>query len=140
MAEARDIAGRSEASIEALWVVSLWTYARIPRSPDWPKPQISSSIAARELELLEGVRADAIYGGPKEELSRLADRVDLLILGSRSYGPLHRVFLGTTSTYLTRHAGCPILQLPRAGRTEPLEPTQEPGSVARLRLKRRLTL
>ena len=62
---------------------------------------------------LDGVEAQATYGGPGAELARLGGEVDLLIVGSRSYGPMHRMFLGTTSTYLTRHLGCPLLVLPR---------------------------
>ena len=132
LAEARDIAGRSGSRIEVLWVVSLQDVREdSPIPADWPAAADELVGRCRErLELLAGVRADAVYGGPKEELSRLADRVDLLILGSRSYGPLHHVFLGTTSTYLTRHAGCPILQLARGPQAGAREATQEPASVA----------
>ncbi|MGZ4231005.1 MAG: universal stress protein [Solirubrobacteraceae bacterium] len=130
LAEAREIAARCGASIEALWVVSLQDVREdAPIPADWSRTadQLVDQCQ-QQLELLEGVEAHATYGGPKEELSRLGDRADLLILGSRRYGPLHRVFHGTTSTYLTRHVGCPILQLPRAGRREAQEPIQQPRS------------
>lgn len=132
LAEAREIAGRCDASIEALWVVSLQDVREdSPIPADWSKAADELVDHCRQqLEQLEVFDADAIYGGPKEELSRLGDRVDLLILGSRRYGPLHRLFHGTTSTYLTRHVGCPILQLPRAGRTAPLEAIERPRSAA----------
>ncbi|MGZ4282999.1 MAG: universal stress protein [Solirubrobacteraceae bacterium] len=132
LAEARQIAERCGASIEVLWVVSLQDVREdSPIPADWPTAADELVGHCREkLERLDGVKADAVYGGPKEELSRLGDRVDLLILGSRSYGPLHHVFHGTTSTYLTRHVGCPILQLPRRVRTEAREATEQAASSA----------
>ena len=39
--------------------------------------------------------------------------VDLLIAGSRGYGPAGRVFLGSVSTQLIHKAPCPILVVPR---------------------------
>jgi nucleotide-binding universal stress UspA family protein len=63
---------------------------------------------------LEGVHGQAIYGLPGEELARFGDAIDLLILGSRSYGPVGRMVHGSTSTHLARYAHCPLLILPRA--------------------------
>lgn len=53
-------------------------------------------------------------GGAAEEVltTRSAD-VDLLVLGSRGYGPLRSVLLGSVSTHLVRHSACPLLVLPR---------------------------
>jgi len=39
--------------------------------------------------------------------------VDLLVVGSRSYGPVKRLVVGSTSNYLERHARCALLVLPR---------------------------
>jgi hypothetical protein len=39
--------------------------------------------------------------------------VDLLIVGSRSYGPIGRLFHGSTSNYLQSHARSPLIVLPR---------------------------
>ena len=84
----------------------------------------------QELQRLGGIDADARYGEPREELSRLGDRVDLLIIGSRNYGPMHRLFHGTTSTYLARHLACPLLQLPRVGGTFADRESPQPESTA----------
>jgi nucleotide-binding universal stress UspA family protein len=54
-----------------------------------------------------------VDGGPREELTKLADRVDLLIVGSRGYGPVGSVFHGSVSSYLERHAASALLVLPR---------------------------
>jgi nucleotide-binding universal stress UspA family protein len=41
--------------------------------------------------------------------------VDLLVCGSRGYGPVRRVLLGTVSSALVRQASVPTLVVPRAG-------------------------
>jgi hypothetical protein len=40
--------------------------------------------------------------------------VDLLVVGSRGYGPLGRLIHGSTSLQLARSARCPLLVLPKA--------------------------
>jgi nucleotide-binding universal stress UspA family protein len=54
-----------------------------------------------------------VYGLTGEELATFGDVLDLLVVGSRSYGPLRRLVLGSTSNYLQRRARCPLLVLPR---------------------------
>ncbi len=39
--------------------------------------------------------------------------VDLIVVGSRGYGPIRRVLLGSMSTHLVRNARCPVLVCPR---------------------------
>jgi nucleotide-binding universal stress UspA family protein len=50
--------------------------------------------------------------------ARLGDGVDLLIVGSRGYGPLYRLMHGSVSHYLVAHVACPLLILPRAAEAE----------------------
>ncbi len=113
---ARAVAARHGASITALSVVSLQSIPGGEPAPgNWT--EITERLIHEErerLQSLEGVRGEAIYGEPSDELARFAADVDLLIVGSRSYGPLGRLFHGSTSTYLARHAPCPLLILPRA--------------------------
>lgn len=47
-------------------------------------------------------------------LADAAADADLLVVGSRGYGPLRRVLLGSTSAGLVRSARCPVLVYPRA--------------------------
>jgi nucleotide-binding universal stress UspA family protein len=66
----------------------------------------------------EGVRAGAalLYGEVVDELSMLGERgADLLVCGSRRYGPLRRVLLGSVSAALLRQSSVPVLVVPRAG-------------------------
>ena len=59
-------------------------------------------------------RGSVKSGVALEHLTRLSDRVDLLVVGSRGYGPLRRVLLGSVSAHLADHAQCPIVITPRA--------------------------
>jgi nucleotide-binding universal stress UspA family protein len=40
--------------------------------------------------------------------------IDLLVLGSRAFGPLRRVLLGSVSAELMRQAPCPLMVVPRS--------------------------
>ena len=59
-----------------------------------------------ETELCEGPQGAAVVAACDED-------VDLLVCGSRSYGPNHVVLLGTTTSYLVAHSSCPVLVMPR---------------------------
>jgi len=56
-----------------------------------------------------------LVGEPVDALVGLSDRVDLLICGSRGYGPIESVLLGGVSHGLMRDAHCPVLVIPRGG-------------------------
>ena len=38
---------------------------------------------------------------------------DLLVVGSRGYGPVGRTFLGSVSSEVVRFASCPVMVVPR---------------------------
>jgi nucleotide-binding universal stress UspA family protein len=54
-----------------------------------------------------------VDGSADDVLVAQSDDVGLLVVGSRGYGPLGAVLLGSTSTALARRASCPILVTPR---------------------------
>lgn len=75
--------------------------------------------AQERVRALPGVEGRAVYGLPGEELAIFSAELDLLVVGSRSYGPIKRAMLGSTSNHLQRHARCSLLVLPRtAGEPE----------------------
>jgi nucleotide-binding universal stress UspA family protein len=55
-----------------------------------------------------------VYGLTGEELAAFGDQVDILVVGSRGYGPIRRLVLGSTAAHLERHARCSLLVLPRS--------------------------
>jgi nucleotide-binding universal stress UspA family protein len=62
------------------------------------------------------VSMDVRRGRPADALLALSDEVDLLVIGSRRWGPATRVLLGSTGEALMRDAVCPVLAVPRPGR------------------------
>jgi nucleotide-binding universal stress UspA family protein len=62
------------------------------------------------------VRAQPVVcrGNPVPELlSQCEQGVDLLVMGSRGYGPVRSVLLGSTSSMMVRAARCPVIVVPR---------------------------
>jgi nucleotide-binding universal stress UspA family protein len=119
---ARKMAAGYRARVSALEVVSIPTYAFTGIVPPVTGESIEVMIkeANSRMKGLEGVDGHAVYGLTGEELATFGDQLDLLIVGSRSYGPWQRLVLGSTSGYLERHARCSLLVLPRAAaQTEP---------------------
>ena len=61
----------------------------------------------------DDVAPETVVGTPWKELAERSADLDLLVVGARSYGPVRRLLLGSTSTKLARHAACPLLVTPR---------------------------
>ena len=59
------------------------------------------------------VRGEALKGAVVPELAAYCGPDDLLMVGSRSYGPLGRTLLGSISSALIHSAPCPVLVVPR---------------------------
>ncbi len=66
------------------------------------------------ISALGDVDAHAAYGDPAEELALYAASVDLLVIGSRGYGPVGRLIHGSTSMSLASSCRSPLLVLPKA--------------------------
>jgi nucleotide-binding universal stress UspA family protein len=59
------------------------------------------------------IEVEAVAGGAADRLDELAADVDLLVCGSRGWGSIRRVVLGSTANRLIHHAACPVLIVPR---------------------------
>lgn len=59
------------------------------------------------------VHGRALHGDPVRELTLWCGPEDLLVVGSRSYGPVARTLLGSVSSALIHTAPCPVLVIPR---------------------------
>ena len=61
------------------------------------------------------VSAEAVFiaSRPGSELATQSQDVDLMIVGSRGYGPMAAVMLGGATHTLIRDAACPVVVLPR---------------------------
>jgi len=83
-----------------------------PESPPEPDRIIQEGLDSIESALAaESIRLD---GDPAAELTRKCEQgVDLLVVGSRGYGPLTRVLLGSVSRKIAADAPCPVLVVRR---------------------------
>lgn len=59
------------------------------------------------------VVTELAVGEPARELEAASGALDLLVLGSRGYGPVRRVLLGSVSAHLVEHSSCPLIVVPR---------------------------
>lgn len=124
---ARKLAEARDAKLSAFEAVSLPAYLFTgPVLPDLGTTIEEMVEAAREqVARLDGVEAHAAYGQAAEELALYSASLDLLVVGSRSYGPIGRLMHGSTSQQLARTARCPLLVLTRAVRDAEKERLQE---------------
>ncbi len=84
----------------------------VPMDPPEPDKVLNEAIHSVDRKLgAEGRRLD---GPPAKMLAEACeDGVDLLVVGSRRYGPVMRALLGSVSTQLIHQAPCPVLVEPR---------------------------
>jgi nucleotide-binding universal stress UspA family protein len=59
------------------------------------------------------VEVEAFVGEPAETIVRVSEHLDLLVCGSRGYGPLRAVLLGSVTRQVLAEARCPVIVLPR---------------------------
>lgn len=69
--------------------------------------------ATAELGQEVPVEHHTISGEPASVLIDRSSEVDILILGSRAYGPVRHVLMGSVSARVMREAHCPVLVVPR---------------------------
>lgn len=71
--------------------------------------------AVASIEAPPNVTASVEYGDAAHALAEAAGSgADMLVVGSRGYGPVGVVLLGSVSAKLMRHAPCPVMTVPRA--------------------------
>ena len=120
LAMARELAAATGATVHALEVVSIpsLAYAGYVGPAFGEGLEMMLAEAATRMKRLPGVEGEAALGIAGEELAAFGERIDMLVVGSRGYGPMRRLVLGSTSDYLERHARCSLLVLPRLAGTD----------------------
>jgi nucleotide-binding universal stress UspA family protein len=80
-----------------------------------------AAAAARVLsEVL--VEREVLHGSPAEALVEAAEGLDLLIMGSRGYGPIKHTLLGSVSAKVIASAPCGLMVVARGAGFRPLGP------------------
>lgn len=117
LARARALAEASGASVRVLTVVAPpvalpGVVGYTPVEPPEPDRVIAEGV--RELGPEVSAESRKLDGPPARTLAQACeDGVDLLVAGSRGYGPMMRVLLGSVSTQLIADAPCPVMVVPR---------------------------
>ena len=88
------------------------------------RESIDEAIASAPEEL--AVEGEVVRGDPASALVEAGADADMLVLGSRCYGPLRGVLLGSVAMDVLRRAPCPVVVVPRAA----VEPSTDPPSRA----------
>jgi len=117
---ARIIAAEHHTKLSAFQAVSIpaYMYLGAPAPVDVEPIEHVVQHARERLAELGGAEVHAAYGDPVEELTLYSASLDLLVVGSRGYGPIGRLVHGSTSQKLARTARCPLLVLTRSARME----------------------
>jgi nucleotide-binding universal stress UspA family protein len=114
---ARELAATHSTKLSAFQAVSIpASVAMAGAAPIYESIGESVQEARDRIEACGDVEPHAAYGQPAEELALYSASLDLLVIGSRSYGPVGRLVHGSTAQQLARSARCPLLVLTRAAR------------------------
>jgi nucleotide-binding universal stress UspA family protein len=94
-----------------------------PRHPEGTHPgthdQVRLSAAEEDTQLRVSARAQVLWGDPAPELIKVSHEYDLLVMGSRTHGPVRRLLVGNTSTRVIHEAHCPVVVIPETTHAEP---------------------
>jgi nucleotide-binding universal stress UspA family protein len=75
---------------------------------------------------------ETVRGDPAGVLIERSGELDLLVLGSRAYGPLRHALLGSVSAQAMREAHCPVLVVPRGAEGASGHPDEQTAGAAGL--------
>lgn len=114
---AEELALEANSKLVLITAVSMPAYVPGPGYVPTPVPPRVDELqhdAVAAVDSRLGVEARRGDGSPGSVLVRECEQgVDLLVLGSRGYGPLTRVLLGSVSRRAAQEAPCPVLVVPR---------------------------
>jgi nucleotide-binding universal stress UspA family protein len=123
---AHALAGAVGARLRAIGVVETRLFQRLPGVAEAGARKLGEARDAllerfeRILAALPGaaeVERTMLEGNPSDALAGAAAETDLMVVGSRGYGPLHHVLLGSVSSRLMRRSPAPLLVVPRGAPT-----------------------
>jgi nucleotide-binding universal stress UspA family protein len=72
-----------------------------------------SMVAEAAADIGDRATGQVVVSPASDKLARLSQGLDLVVLGSRGYGPVRRTLLGSTSDRLVHTAACPVVVVPR---------------------------
>lgn len=124
---AAEMARRSNASVSVVSVVDIvaelggwaaaWSYGEVVEAErESAQAKVDEAVA----EIADVTATGQVrQGDAADELAAASAELDLLVVGSRNYGPLRRALLGSVSGRVAEHAHCPVLVVPRHAVSRP---------------------
>lgn len=122
LARACVLAARARGLVRVLTVTQplepLMTGALDPAALDYvrnARDERAATVLRRGLDAVSAGRSaggEVLTGHPAQALAAASEDLDLLVCGSRGYGPVQTLLLGGTSHALVRKAACPVLVVP----------------------------
>jgi nucleotide-binding universal stress UspA family protein len=131
--------GREALAFAAAIAVAAEARVRVLTVEEPPQPFLSAAVDAGVLDNARRLHDEAaqaaldrgigtlprdrsaggeiLFGGASDALASASEGLDLLVCGSRGYGPVRTLLLGGTSHGLVRKARCPVLVVPRGAST-----------------------
>jgi nucleotide-binding universal stress UspA family protein len=126
LAWAEQLARDTGSSLEILTVSQFIPVAMYPGVATYPTEEIMADLrdeAERQLakaveRVTVPVDGRVLEGPVTATLVQAAEDLDLLVAGSRGYGPLGALFMGSVSRSLAHDASCPVVVVPRSAAAE----------------------
>jgi nucleotide-binding universal stress UspA family protein len=122
------LAARSHASITVIAVAeyadygyaTAWALATASANPDRERRQ--ELLAEARAAVPDEISGDELLlvGNPGVKLASVSQEFDLMVAGSRAYGPIRGTLLGSTTRTLLHDCACPLLVVPRGAGPDPL--------------------
>jgi nucleotide-binding universal stress UspA family protein len=123
------IAERADASLTVITVADFPTYGYAAAWAVYTAGELADAEEKEKKQVLElalsrtpdglSVEGRLLTGSAGEMLSEASGDFDLMLVGSRSYGPIGRTLLGGVATHLIHSAACAVLVLPRGAGDDP---------------------
>ena len=124
IAKARGAKLRLTEVLDAMWMgtPALMSGPGYILTPDDAEERARKYLAKAAAEFGDDVPVEPVVavGAPEQVLAEQSRTSDLVVVGSRGYGPHRAVLLGSVSGRLVRMAACPVVVVPR-GIEAPLE-------------------
>ncbi|MGO8906551.1 MAG: universal stress protein [Solirubrobacteraceae bacterium] len=129
---ARSLAHCAQAELRLIWAAHLVarTVAIDALQPHYYE-EVRAGVEARLEKAAAPIREEmkvstlVVGGGTVDALVEQSDHLDLMVVGSRGYGPRKRVLLGSISRGVVNGARCPVLVVPKG--TSTLEDEERPA-------------
>jgi nucleotide-binding universal stress UspA family protein len=103
------------AAAAELWGTTVSEYLRDLCGPEQER------LDERVGHLGVSARGEVLQGDPHAVLRDCAKRVDLMVCGSRGWGPAGRLAFGSTAEHLMHHSPTPVIVVPRGAHAEPTD-------------------